>query len=207
MIDYVLIPFIFHMITYWSLAGFFYLLDLKYLLHPQHYNWKMYRKALLTSLINQFTVTLPLTILLEEYVKNVTELSENDNTLKLVFKFISIITMSNILFYAFHRLLHIDYLYKRFHYIHHRFVEPVAVCALYCHPLEQLLSNTLPFYIPYVLIGLSYKWMIISIVLGTIVTISGHVMYYPNDHLKHHKLFKYNYGFGRYLDLMLNTHK
>lgn len=42
------------------------------------------------------------------------------------------------------RLLHHRYLYQYVHKIHHEWQYPMALTALYCHPIEQLIMNTIP---------------------------------------------------------------
>lgn len=42
------------------------------------------------------------------------------------------------------RFLHHRRLYKYIHKKHHEWTAPIAVTAIYCHPLEHLLSNILP---------------------------------------------------------------
>lgn len=47
-----------------------------------------------------------------------------------------------LLFYTSHRLLHTKYLYP-YHKLHHGYKAPIALAALYAHPLEAILGNTL----------------------------------------------------------------
>ena len=44
----------------------------------------------------------------------------------------------------FIRILHHPLLYKYIHKKHHQWTSPIAITAVYCHPLEHLLSNTIP---------------------------------------------------------------
>ena len=50
--------------------------------------------------------------------------------------------------------------------------------------------------------------MIVLLGLGTIVSVLAHVKYIflKNDHLLHHKLYKYNFVFGGYMDKIFGTH-
>lgn len=49
-----------------------------------------------------------------------------------------------IVFYYNHRLLHTKYMYKRFHKPHHTWIHPIAASTSYCHPVEHILTSTLP---------------------------------------------------------------
>jgi sterol desaturase/sphingolipid hydroxylase (fatty acid hydroxylase superfamily) len=48
---------------------------------------------------------------------------------------------TDVVFYATHRLLHDDRLYKMIHRQHHLFISTVPVAALFAHPIEWLLGN------------------------------------------------------------------
>ena len=210
MIDYIIIPFLCHIGPYWSLCYIFYLLDRKYL-DNNHINWKQYNKAAFGSLMNQITIYLPMLYLTEPYYISAVNRSTNDTVIFSVIKIFCIINFANLLFYLVHRLLHTKYLFRWIHYIHHEFIEPIAVASLYAHPMEHLFANTLAFFIPFFIIGSTYIWSLIFIIMGTIITILSHANYKiissHNDHIVHHKLFKYNFGFGGYIDIIFNTYK
>ena len=50
-------------------------------------------------------------------------------------------------FYWTHRLLHLPFFYKRLHKFHHRYHQPIGIAAEYSHPLEYMLSNSIPLFI------------------------------------------------------------
>jgi sterol desaturase/sphingolipid hydroxylase (fatty acid hydroxylase superfamily) len=57
------------------------------------------------------------------------------------------VVIEEVWFYHSHRVMHCSFMYK-FHKQHHSFNKPIALAALYCHPVEMLLCN-----IPLVLVG------------------------------------------------------
>jgi methylsterol monooxygenase len=183
------------MLTYWTSCFFFYLLDLKYL-EPSHNNWKKYIKAIKMSLFNQFMIDLPVLYLLRNMIKN--SISNTDSNIIHIFKVIIIVNLANLIFYTFHRIFHINQIYKYIHYKHHEFIEPIAVATFYAHPIEHLLSNVLSFIVPIILIGTTYNTMIILLCLATFVSTVAHAKYnilpVPNDHLIHHKYLNITLG-------------
>lgn len=115
---------------------------------------------------------------------------------------------SEILFYIFHRIMHIPYLYKRYHKIHHELKEPIGMGALYTHWIDSLFGNILPnslyFYVvrvhPYTL----YIWTIISTSYTTLVAHSN----YKNlseFHDTHHRKTYVNYSNGLFMDKLFGT--
>ncbi len=207
MIYYVAIPFCIHMFTYWGLIFYFYLLDLKYL-DPSSNNWQKYNNAIYTSLFNQIFITLPTIYLLRTYIQNSIEACISDTIMKSLIKIILISNLTNMLFYLLHRILHHPQIYKYIHYKHHEFVEPVAAATYYSHPIEHLFANILSFLIPFILIGTNYFIMMILIIFVTAITVLEHSIYIRfNDHILHHKFYKYNFSFGSYIDRIFQTHK
>lgn len=45
---------------------------------------------------------------------------------------------------CFRRLFHHPLLYKSVHKMHHEWISPVAMCSIYCHPLEYFICNLAP---------------------------------------------------------------
>lgn len=46
-----------------------------------------------------------------------------------------------IFFYYSHRLMHHKFLYKHVHKIHHQWTAPIAITAMYSHPIEHIFVN------------------------------------------------------------------
>merc|ERR1740121_924329 len=55
------------------------------------------------------------------------------------------ILMNEVLFFHAHRFLHENKrMYAAIHKLHHTWTSPVSLVAIYCHPLEHILSNLTP---------------------------------------------------------------
>lgn len=201
--------FLLHFATYWTISLLFLIIDWFYL-DPTHINWQKYPKAIGISLLNQITITLPVGYLCQDLIINSIDLY-SDFWFIYGFKIFCIVNLSNLFFYISHRLLHTKWLYQMIHYKHHEFIEPISCATLYAHPIEHLFGNVLSFIIPIILVGTTYNTVLYLLVFGTMVSMFAHVRYKilptTNKHLVHHKLFKYNYGFGHYLDILFGTYK
>ena len=205
-IDYVFIPFLVHLASYWSTCAVFYLKDR---LFEKGYNWPAYRLAATTSIKNQFYISLPTLYITSGRIQKIIESSSDDAILVCVAKLFIIVNISNLFFYWSHRLLHVPFMFRYVHYKHHEFIEPVGVAALYAHPLEHFISNTLSFILPFLYVGCNYYIMLLMLGSASVITVLYHTKYFFifNDHLIHHQLFKCNYGFGGYLDKMFGTYR
>ena len=207
-IDYVFYPFFVHFFSYWSICSIFYVIDY-FRLESTHENWNRYKLAATVSLKNQFCISFPTLYLLSGKIQHAVELSSNDGVLFTIWKLFLIVNVSNLLFYWSHRALHIPFIFKNIHYRHHEFIEPVGAAALYAHPVEHLISNTLSFLLPFMFIGTNYSMMLVLLGTSSAITVFSHTKSFNifNDHLIHHQLYKYNYGFGGYLDKVFGTYK
>jgi sterol desaturase/sphingolipid hydroxylase (fatty acid hydroxylase superfamily) len=122
-------------------------------------------------------------------------------------------------FYFSHALLHWGPLMNHIHYKHHQMVHSIGLGAVYCHPVEMLVSNYLPFALPILLyhhlhwvwpLSLFATWCGIPLgkshvesvvfwtMLAGIYIIFSHNGYpfphsYPK-HLVHHKTKRGNFG-------------
>ncbi len=182
------------MITYWFFSMICYFIDL-FTLDKDHKNWKKYKNAAVVSFVNQTLISVPTVYLLNDHVNNAINKSQNDTITTTLSKVFIIANLSNIFFYFLHYLLHLNPLYKLIHYKHHEFIDPIAVAALYAHPIEHLFGNLLSFIVPFILIGTNYYAALFMVFFGTLVTITAHCDYKflgNNKHPIHHRKFLCN---------------
>lgn len=50
----------------------------------------------------------------------------------------------DVLFYWIHRTLHHKKLFRKIHYLHHQFLIPRPISAIYAHPIEFIMGNIIP---------------------------------------------------------------
>lgn len=119
--------------------------------------------------------------------------------------------VEEIAFYYSHRLLHSRYLYKYIHKIHHEWTAPIAVTAIYCHPLEHVVSNLAPPFLGVLIAGshvaTAYLWFFLAI-LNTLNAHSGYhwpLFPSPEAHDFHHLKFNQCFGILGVLDRIHGT--
>ncbi|GIY08489.1 fatty acid hydroxylase domain-containing protein 2 [Caerostris darwini] len=121
------------------------------------------------------------------------------------------ILMEEIGFYYSHRFLHHPLLYKHIHKRHHEWTSPIAITAIYAHPIEHIFSNLLPPFLGPFLLGshvVTY-WLWFSIAL--LSTLNAHSGFHfplfpsPEAHDFHHLKFNQNYGVLGILDQLHGT--
>ncbi|XP_058460580.1 fatty acid hydroxylase domain-containing protein 2-like [Malaya genurostris] len=114
-------------------------------------------------------------------------------------------------FYYSHRLFHSKYLYKSFHKKHHEWTSPVALAAVYSHPLEHVICSMIPLYLGVWLTKahLISAWVWVAIALtGTLHDHSGYHLPFISSseaHDFHHLKFNQFYGVLGFLDWLHGT--
>lgn len=80
--------------------------------------------------------------------------------------------------YFLHRAMHLNqFLYKHLHSVHHRLYVPYAFGALYNHPIEGFLLDTLGALLSETCAGLSVRQSVFFFTLSTCKTVDDHCGY------------------------------
>lgn len=128
-----------------------------------------------------------------------------------LFELIICVLLEEAGFYYSHRLLHHPRIYKFIHKRHHEWTSPIAITAIYCHPVEHIFSNLVPPLLGPLILGshtaTSWLWFAIAI-LSTLNAHSGfHFPFFPSPeaHDFHHLKFNQNFGVLGVLDRLHGT--
>lgn len=78
-----------------------------------------------------------------------------------------------------HRILHTSWFYRNIHKVHHTYVQQVAICATYAHPVEYMFGNLLPVGLPFMILRkrVHFYTYLVYLVFRIIETTNGHSGY------------------------------
>ncbi|NXV75232.1 FXDC2 protein, partial [Atlantisia rogersi] len=174
---------------------------------------KKLRQAIYMVLFNQLCISLPMLVVMFYVMKwwgNT--FSKELPTFQWFLVELSIFTLiEEILFYYTHRLVHLPLLYKHIHKKHHEWTAPIGVVSIYAHPVEHMLSNTLPVMTGPMLMGSHIVSIAVWFSLALIITSISHCGYHlpflpsPEFHDFHHLKFNQCYGVLGVLDYLHGT--
>jgi methylsterol monooxygenase len=123
---------------------------------------------------------------------------------------------NEVFFFYGHWLMHANkFLYGQVHKVHHEFKAPCALAAIYCHPLELVISDFVPLAAGILLFNRNLYFAAVFTAMAVLGTqthhcgfrwpwIAGHGTQ-PDFHDYHHEKFNCNYGNMGFLDALHGT--
>ncbi|XP_077250012.1 sphinganine C4-monooxygenase 1-like [Tasmannia lanceolata] len=218
-------------LVYWVYSGIYILLGSfeNYRLHSkkdEDVKNLVTKKTVLKGVLLQQTIQAAVAILLFTVTSDDSETSMNlqPSYLVLARQFLVAMLVLDTWQYFMHRFMHHNkFLYRHIHSQHHRLIVPYAFGALYNHPLEGLLLDTIGGALSFLVSGMSPRASIFFFSFATIKTVDDHcglwlpgnlfhVLFRNNTayHDIHHQLYGNKYNFSQPFfvtwDKILGTH-
>ncbi|XP_038892349.1 sphinganine C4-monooxygenase 2 [Benincasa hispida] len=204
-------------LVYWLYSGFYILLGSfeNYRLHSKKDEQEknlVSKSTVVRGVFLQQTIQAVVAILLFKVTENDGEVAAGSKSwLTIVVQFIVAMLVLDTWQYFIHRYMHQNkFLYKHVHSQHHRLVVPYAFGALYNHPLEGLLLDTIGGALSFLVSGMSPRVSIFFFSFATIKTVDDHCglwlpgnlfhVFFRNNsayHDVHHQLYGSKYNFSQ----------
>ncbi|XP_059648851.1 sphinganine C4-monooxygenase 1 [Cornus florida] len=206
-------------LVYWVYSGIYILLGLSldnYRLHSRKdeddKNLVSKRTVVKGVLLQQAVQAVVATLLFTVTGNDVeASLDEQHSFIVLARQFFTAMVILDTWQYFMHRYMHHNkFLYRHIHSQHHRLVVPYAFGALYNHPIEGLLLDTIGGALSFLLSGMSPRASIFFFSFATIKTVDDHCglwlpgnlfhVFFRNNsayHDIHHQLYGTKYNFSQ----------
>ena len=140
-----IIPYIFYTILYIKKIPFFE----KYKVNSEKWPWEK-NKKIFKSKIKKTIILISINLLIgtifTTFLNQITNISilEMPSFLTHMIQFFLCGITTSFFFYWSHRFLHLNFIYKKIHKIHHEFYNTIIFAATYAHPFELIVGNILP---------------------------------------------------------------
>lgn len=207
-----------HLATYWVSASIFLALDLYWAKHgitkykimegKRHIpSMVKIRNAIVLTLLNQ-ALSIPIIGILAPYGVS----THNPSYLEYVLVFAFYAMCADQWFYWSHRILHIPVLYRNIHYVHHKWTYPIALRAVYAHPVEHIVGNLGSLAVGTLLYPMPLRFVVVWTCVATLNAILAHCgTKVPGvdvgSHDLHHRVLSCNFGSSILSDQMYGTHR
>lgn len=127
-----------------------------------------------------------------------------------VVHFSLMLLLREVAYYYSHRLFHNKRFYAKYHKQHHKFITPIAFAAQYAHPLEHIVVNISPIFLPQIILRAHILtfWAFLWFELVETSTVhSGYDFFHSaaKAHDLHHEKFMINFGSIGLLDWLHGT--